>query len=424
MLENIKRILEDNGLRIVLESIPHVRSCSVGVWINRGSRHEPQDKVGISHFLEHMVFKGTDKRNAREIASSIESAGGSIDAFTGREYTCFHAKVLDEYLELAIDVLSDLIHSPTLSEENLEREKQVVYEEIRNMEDTPDDLVHQLYSQTVWGDHPLGYPLLGNYQTVGALKREDVLEFLQKKYIAPNIVISVAGNIDFDSALDTIRTRFSFLSRRAGATDVSNHGGAVRQKAAWKEKSVETRHIDHNCQQTHLCMGTVSFAHTDPRRYSLLLLSNIMGGGMSSRLFQRVREEEALAYVVYSFQQFYLDTGLFGVYVGVEPTNRDKAIQVVLEENRKLYEHGVSDEELSHAKNQLKGQLLMGLESTTTRMYRMASYELNGMEYQRVDKVIEMIEKVGPEDISEVAGMILAPQRIACVSLGPNNNGG
>jgi len=416
MQENVQRIVEENGMRMVLERIPHVRSCSIGVWLTRGSRHEPPDKIGISHFLEHMVFKGTSKRNAKEIATAIESVGGSLDAFTGREYTCFHAKVLDEYVELAVDVLSDLINSPTISEENLQREKQVIYEEIRNMEDTPDDLIHQLYSETIWGDNPLGYPLLGTYQTVAALKRDDILEYLHQNYIAPNLVISLAGNVDFNSTIDIIREKFSFLSSRstAGDDEIPTPPGEPRRAV--------NRHLNRDCQQTHLCLGTASFSHSDARRYALLLLSNIVGGGMSSRLFQRVREEEALAYVVYSFQQFYLDTGLFGVYVGTEPSKREKTLRVIREEYAKLLEEPVSEQELNHAKNQLKGQLMLGLESTTTRMFRLANFEINRESYQKVDEVLAKINAVTPEDITAVARIILNPENLCSVSLGPNHN--
>lgn len=415
MQEDVRRIVEDDGMRIVLEHIPHVRSCSVGVWVRRGSRHESPEKVGISHFLEHMVFKGTERRNAREIASSIESVGGSIDAFTGREYTCFHARVLDEYIDLGFDVLSDLISSPLLSKEHMEREKQVVYEEIRNMEDAPDDLVHQLYSETVWGDGPLGYPLLGTYETVRSLSCEDIRAYMNDEYVAPNFVISVAGNINYEATLELIRRNFAFLEQRGGLS-----GNGQGRKVDLDGLKPLTRHLERDCQQTHICMGSVSFAHSDPRRYALLLLSNILGGGMSSRLFQRVREDEGLAYVVYTYQQFYKDAGLFGVYVGTEPSQRRKAIKVVSEEFARILLESVSEQELEHAKNQLKGQLLIGLESTTTRMFRLANFELNGQGYQPVDKVIGRIEAVTPDNIYSVAKLILDPDRMYSVSLGPD----
>lgn len=419
MKEDVRRIVGDGGMRVMLEHIPHVRSCSLGVWLSRGSRHEPVDKIGISHFLEHMVFKGTSRRTAKQIASSVESVGGSIDAFTGREYTCFHCRVLDEYVELALDVLSDLIDSPTMSEENIEREKLVVYEEIRNMEDSPDDMIHQFYSQAIWGEDPLGYPLLGTYETVGSLKRADMLDYLHREYVSPNFVISIAGNINFDCTLDLIREKFSFLANRpAGGMD----GFKAMLARNIDDFTPVTRHLNRDCQQTHLCLGTVSFAHADTRRYALLLLSNIIGGGMSSRLFQRVREEEALAYVVYSFQQFYVDTGLYGVYMGTEPSRRDRTIGVVQDEYHKFLKEGVTEEELQHAKNQLKGQLLLGLESTTTRMFRLANFELNNESYLPADEVIRKIEAVSPDEIYEVARVILDPERICSVSLGPNHN--
>jgi predicted Zn-dependent peptidase len=414
MEENVKRSMTGSGMRLILERIPHVRSCSIGVWINRGSRHEWPAKVGISHFLEHMVFKGTSRRSAREIANSIEAVGGSLDAFTSREYTCFHAKVLDENIGFAIDVLSDLIESPTMADDQMEREKQVVYEEIRNMEDTPDDLIHQLYSETIWGDGPLGYPLLGTYETVGALQRQDVLDYLNHEYTAPNLVVSLAGNFEFEPIIDLLQSRFAFAANRTG------NGGIVRSESSPGNGSgPATRHLVRDCQQTHLCLGTVGLAHADPRRYAFLLLSNILGGGMSSRLFQRVREEEALAYVVYSFQQFYRDSGVFGVYVGVEPRQRDRVIQVIREEYEDILKNGVSPEELTNSKNQLKGQLVLGLESTTTRMFRLANFEVNGEVYQPIDEVISRVQEVSPEDIAEVAGIILDPGKLYCVTLGP-----
>jgi predicted Zn-dependent peptidase len=284
------------------------------------------------------------------------------------------------------------------------------------MEDAPDDLVHQLYSETVWGKLPLGYPLLGTYETVRSLQSDDIREYLNSEYIAPNIVVSVAGNLNYEATLELIRRNFAFLDSRSTTPAGGNghHGGLNLDTF----KPV-VRHLARECQQTHICMGTVSFAHSDPRRYALLLLSNILGGGMSSRLFQRVREDEGLAYVVYTFQQFYRDAGLYGVYVGTEPSQRGRAMDVVADEFGTLLSEGVDEQELEHAKNQLKGQLLIGLESTTTRMFRLANFELNGEGYQPVDKVIDRIESVTPEHIRQVAKVILDPDRQFAVSLGP-----
>jgi len=405
---------------VVLERIPHVRSCSIGVWITRGSRHEAGEKVGISHFLEHMVFKGTPRRTAREIATSIESVGGTLDAFTSREYTCFHAKILDEHIALAVDVLSDLLDSPIMSEENIEREKQVIYEEIRNMEDTPEDLIHQLYAKTIWGEGPLGYPLLGTFETVDSLERDEVLDFLNRQYTGPNIVVSAAGKFDCRSMFELIQEKFSFLNRRHAAGPGTDR--PAKDRPLQQNCRPVTRHLPRDCQQTHLCLGAISFAHADPRRYALLILNNIIGGGMSSRLFQRVREEEALAYVVYSFQQFYLDTGVTGLYLGVEPSQRDRALEVIQQEYSKLLEQGVDGQELEHAKYQLKGHLLLGLESTGTRMFRLANFEVNDEPYLPIDEVITRVQSVGAEEIREVAQVILSPERLFCVSLGPNHD--
>ena len=372
MSTDIKRTVLDNGMTVVVENIPHVRSCSIGLWINRGSRHEPVEKVGVSHFLEHMVFKGTGKRNAREIAMSVESVGGSLDAFTSREYTCFHSRVLDENIELAIDVLSDLIDSPLLHDEHIEREKQVIYEEIRNMEDTPDDLIHQLYSQTIWDNGPLGFPLLGTHESLTALSRDDVLGYLVSQYVAPNIIISAAGSLDPDDFIKLVEQKFQFLNHRP----VSSNGKNGSQPPKFSVPA--DFHFSRDCQQTHLCIGARSFPHADPRRYTLLILNNLIGGGMSSRLFQRVREEEALAYVVYSFQQFYRDAGLSGVYVGIEPSQREHTIEVIRDEYANLLKSGIDEAELESSKNQLKGQLVIGMESTNTRMFRLANIEIHG----------------------------------------------
>jgi len=414
-IEQVKHLTTESGLRIVMERIPHVRSCSLGVWINRGSRHEPLENVGISHLLEHMVFKGTSRRDVKEIANSIESVGGSLDAFTSREYTCFHAKVLDEYCDFALDVLADLIDTPCLAEDQLAREKQVVYEEIRNMEDTPDDLIHQLYSETIWGGGPLGYPLLGTYETVESIGGEDLRRYLTGQYTARNMVISVAGNIDFGAVEATIRDKYAFTAARNG-------NGAPAAAADSQTASVPVRrHFSRACQQTHLCLGSLGMSHSDPRRYAFLLMSSIVGGGMSSRLFQRVREEEALAYVVYSFQQFYRDMGVYGVYAGVEPSRSEHAVEVIRQEYANILSQGVTAEELEGAKNQLKGQLVLGLESTTTRMFRLANFELNEEPYQPIDDVIANIQTVSLEDVADIAAQVLDPDSQYVVSLGPDS---
>ena len=413
---DIKRTVLDNGMIVVVENIPHVRSCSIGLWINRGSRHEPIEKVGVSHFLEHMVFKGTRKRNAREIAMSIESVGGSLDAFTSREYTCFHSRVLDENIELAIDVLSDLIDSPLLQDEHIEREKQVIYEEIRNMEDTPDDLIHQLYSQTIWDNGPLGFPLLGTPESLTALSRDDVLGYLVSEYVAPNIIISAAGSLDPEEFIRLVEKKFEFLNHRA----VSSNGKNGNETPKFSEPA--DFHFPRDCQQTHLCIGARSFPHADPRRYTLLILNNLVGGGMSSRLFQRVREVEALAYVVYSFQQFYRDAGLSGVYVGIEPSQRQHTIEVIRDEYANLLKTGIDEEELVSSKNQLKGQLVIGMESTNTRMFRLANIEIHGEKFLPVDEVISRLERVTVDEINGVAELILTPDNLYRVSLGPEQS--
>jgi len=411
----INRTVLPNEIRVLSEKIPHVRSCAIGVWVTRGSRHESEETLGIYHLLEHMVFKGTEKRTAKDIAYQLESVGGSLNAFTEHEYTCYHARILDEHLNLALELISDLLLNSVFDEHELEKEKQVVFEEMKNLQDTPDEMVHQLFRESIWGDGPLGRSGLGTDETISAITAQVLREHIGNEYSSNRLVVAVAGNVDHQELVDSIGNYF----------DLPGPNG--RSSADETDVDVPLQdptqaHFTSDISQTHLCMGTVTFSHSHRLRFPLLVLNSALGGGMSSKLFQTIREREGLAYSVYSFQQFYEDTGFGGTYVGVEPVNVERTVDLVLTEYRDVLKNGLAQEELDGSKNQLIGQLMIGLESTNARMYRLAGYELNGEDFLSMDEVIRRVKDVSMDHIKEVAQIALAPERLWRVSLGPKSS--
>ena len=309
MTESLARAELNGGLLVLTEELPALRSASIGVWVRTGSVREQPREMGVSHMLEHMVFKGTSRRNARDIALVLERLGGSLDAYTTREHTCYSARVLDDHLDTALDVLADLVLQPLLRAEDLELEREVILEEIATVEDTPDDLIFDLHSSALWGDHPYGYSILGTRETVTALRDDDLRRVHAREYRKPNIVIAAVGNIKHEQVVARISELF----------DAAPNGGPNdEQRLPPPMVPHEARHVRPTAQ-THIVFGTRTFGHGDPRRYALVLLSNAFGGGMSSRLFQKVREEMGLAYSVYAFQSFYKLSGVSGVYVGTRP---------------------------------------------------------------------------------------------------------
>lgn len=378
------------GLRIVMEQIPTVRSVTIGIWILAGSRNENPSNNGISHFLEHMLFKGTKTRTAQNIAESFDSIGGQINAFTSKEYTCLYARVLDNHKEYAIEVLSDMFFNSTFDEVEIEREKKVVLEEIKMYEDTPDDIVHDLLAKASYGDHPLGFPILGTEETVNSFTRDMLIDYYQKQYTPEHVVVSVAGNVD-PSFIETIEKYFDCFTTKGEAQPLEKPTILANQLK---------RHKD--TEQAHLCIGYQGLALDDEDIFSLIMINNVLGGSMSSRLFQEIREKEGLAYSVFSYHSSFLDHGLLTIYAGtgVEqlPYVQDKIDEIVTQ----FVEKGITDKELMNSKEQLKGNMVLGLESTNSRMSRNGKNELLLNRHRSLDEMIQAIEAVNQESIQRV----------------------
>src|SRR5262245_50022056 len=348
-----------------------VRSVALGIWVKTGSVHEPAAEMGVSHMLEHMVFKGTQQRTAHEIALVLERLGGSLDAYTTREHTCYQARVLDEHLDIAAEVLADLVLNPVLRASDLELEREVVLEEISTVEDTPDDLVFDLHSRALWGDHPYGYSILGTRESVCALTEERLRRAHERAYRLPNLIIAAAGSVNHDAFVAHVRELFS------GAPG----GGELGGPAEPVNGKQEVQHSKRQCAQQHIVFGTRVFGHRDPRRYALVMLSNAFGGGMSSRLFQKVREELGLAYSVYTYQSFHEMAGVTGVYVGTRHEWAERATDVIRQEYTRLVQDGLTATELDDIKGQVKGQIVIALESSNSRLHRLAGTALYGEEF-------------------------------------------
>lgn len=404
------RVVLPSGITIVGERMESVRSAAIGVWIRVGSRHEARAESGMTHFLEHVVFKGTRRRDALEIALAIESVGGHLDAFTGREVTCFNARVLEEHLDLAVDVLSDLTLHPRLDPADVEKEKGVIIEEIRNYEDTPDDRVHDLFSDVVWRGHPLGNRILGTEESVRAFSNGAIAGYHARHYTLPNLLVSVAGRFDWDRVVSVVEETFADAPR-----------GEPSRPAPVSPAGRGVIHHQHELAQQYLCVGGAGLPHEHPDRYALVLLSALLGGGMSSRLFQRVREKEGLAYSVYTYADSYSDAGIFCASMSVQPTHGRKAVRATLEEFDRVAEHGVPPDELRAVKAQLKGNLLLGLESTTNQMTRLARSEIYSGRYVAVDELIASVDRITEDDVKRLARGMAARESLCLVALGPSD---
>jgi len=409
-----RRTVLPNGLTVLSEQMPGVRSVAFGAWVRAASLHEPRELMGVSHLLEHMVFKGTARRSAKQIALELEALGGSLDAFTSREHTVYQARVLDEHLEIAADVIGDFVFGPSLRASDLDLERKVVLEEIAMVDDTPDDLVFELHNEALWGSHPYGYSILGTRDTVSSLDTADLRALHERAYHPSQLVVAASGNVEHDALLETLE-RTGWTARVGG--------DATRLTVPPPRSEAPTRrHIERDGAQTHIVVGSATVAHEDPRRHAVILLSSILGGGMSSRLFQRVREELGLAYSVYTFQSFHADVGMHGVYVGTGPETARDALEAIHLELADVAEHGLPESELAMGKSQLKGQITLSLESVTARMYRCAAVELYGEPYRSLDEMLTLVDSVTSEQVAEVAREFFAPERQTVVSLGPGEH--
>jgi predicted Zn-dependent peptidase len=405
---DIQRSILPNGIRIITETMPHVRSVSVGVWIGTGSRRETPEEQGISHFIEHMLFKGTTSRSAEDIARSVDSIGGNLDAFTGKEMVCYNTKVLDEHLPIAMDVLSDLVLHPKFDAEDIEKEKGVILEEIKMDADNPDGLVHEIFSSNFWKDHSLGRAILGTRETVKAFTRTMIIHYYRRIYSPENIVITAAGNLDHGSLADLVRPAFAAIKPTAPVPPLD--APATHARISLRSKK--------DLEQVHLCMGVPSFGVAHEERFNCYVLNTVLGGGMSSRLFQNIREKRGLAYAVFSEIMPYADTGCLTVYAGTSLESAKHVVDCVMKEFRSLKEEPVPAEELRRSKDHLKGSLMLGLESTSSRMSNLARQELHFGRFFTLDELVEGIEKVTEDDAQRIARTFFDTERVAVAVLG------
>ncbi|MEI5906227.1 pitrilysin family protein [Bacillus spongiae] len=392
----IKRYTCQNGLRIVLEEIPTVRSIAIGVWIGTGSVNENSQNNGISHFLEHMLFKGTKTRSAREIAESFDKIGGQVNAFTSKEYTCYYAKVLDNHSSYALEILADMFFNSTFDKDELEKEKKVVYEEIKMYEDTPDDIVHDMLGKAIYQDHSLGYPILGTEQTLSTFTSDTLKEYVHNMYAPEEVVISIAGNVE-ESFMKQVEKLFG--SYTGGVREPKDEKPVFHAVQISKKKEIE---------QAHLCLGFEGFKVGHPDIYNLIVLNNILGGSMSSRLFQEVREQKGLAYSIFSYHSAYQDSGLVALYGGTGATQLQELFETIQQTLSTITKDGVTENEFLNSKEQLKGNLLLSLESTNSRMSRNGKNELLLRKHRSLDEIVEDIDKVSLSAVNETAKTIFS----------------
>jgi predicted Zn-dependent peptidase len=406
VIEYKKTVLE-NSLRIVTEKIPSARSISIGVWIDVGTRDEQPDENGMSHFTEHMFFKGTRTRSALKIASSLESLGGSLNAFTSREQTCYHALVLDEHIEQAVEIISDILMNSTLTPTNIEREKLVVVEEIREVNDTPADRIHELFADSFWRGQPLGWPIMGTEENVLSFNRRRLKAFMRKHYRAGRIVVAAAGNVYHRRLVSLVKEKLHF------APGVGGRGKQSKDPAGTYIKFYK-----NNSNQAHVCIGFPGLSFNHPERLRVLVLHTYLGGGMASVLFQKIREEKGMAYTVYTFPDFYRDCGAFGVYLATDRRHLRGATQIILREFEKVKRIRLQKSKLEEIKDQFKGSLLLGMESTSGRMNRLGRQEVLMGKYIFTHEAIREIRKIEPDDLRETARKILNPDNMTITVLG------
>jgi len=397
-----------NGIKVITEAMPHVRSVSVGIWISSGSRRESAEENGLSHFIEHMLFKGTANRSAEDIARSVDSIGGNLDAFTAKEMVCFNTKVLDEHLPVALDVLSHLVLNPAFRDEDIEKEKGVILEEIKMDADSPDYLVHEIFSSNFWKDHPLGKPILGTRETVKRFNQAMVQDYYRGVYTPSNLLITAAGNLGHERLVNLARERFEALPARG--PEPPQAAPATHARISLRSKK--------DLEQVHVCLGVPSYPIPHEDRFTCYVLNTMLGGGMSSRLFQNIRERQGLAYAVFSELNPYSDTGCLSVYAGTSLESAKKVVESVLKEFTDLKQQTAPAEEVRRAKDHLKGSLMLSLESTSSRMSNLARQEMHFRRFFSLDELAESIEQVTAEDVQRVAQTFFDQKNVALTVLG------
>ena len=407
-MENVNKEVLDNGLTILTEHMPHVRSISMGVWLKTGSRSETRELNGVAHFVEHLLFKGTDRRTAEEIAREVDTIGGHLDAFTGKETVCYSAKVLDDHLPVAFDILSDLVLNPKFDPDEMERERRVVLEEIKMEEDTPDDLICEIFTQNFWRNQPLGRPILGTRRTVSRLDRDTVVGFFREFYAPDQLVIAAAGNVDHPHILDLVAKKFGHLENQSNGHDLA-------PAKTYGSISMRTK---KELEQVHICLGVPACSLTHADRFTFYILSTILGAGMSSRLFQNIREKQGLAYAIYSGLSSFQDTGCLSVSAGTSLENAGKVVSSIMQEFRDLKKRRVEAEELRRAKDHLKGSLLLSLESSSSRMSNLARQELYFGDYTPPQETILNVEQVSADEVQALAHSVFDTRQVALTVLG------
>jgi predicted Zn-dependent peptidase len=410
----VRRTVLPGGLRVVTEFLPAVRSVALGIWVGVGSRDEDQAHAGATHYLEHLLFKGTGRRTALEISAEMDAVGGEMNAFTAKEYTCYYARVLDADLPLAVDVLSDMVTNSLITPKDVDAERNVVLEEIAMNEDDPSDTVHEAFTAKLFGDTPLGRPILGTVDSINAITREQIFEHYRARYTPEHLVVAAAGNLDHDAVVQLVAQAFGSALERAAEPAPPRLNGSHSGFGA--QAGVGTTLVSRGIEQANLVLGCEALARTDDRRFALGVLNAAFGGGMSSRLFQEVREKRGLAYSVYSFSAQHADTGMWGIYVGCLPAKADEVLAICAEEVTRVVDGGLTDAELARGKGQVRGSIVLGLEDPSSRMSRLGKSELVYPRLEPVDEVLASIDAVTHDDIRAVAAEILTrPKALAVV---------
>ncbi len=408
MKKTVNKTTLKNGVRILTKKIPHVRSVSMGVWVNVGARDESPEENGLSHLIEHMIFKGTRKRTAFQIAKEFDALGCQTNAFTGYENTCYYAKVVDTHVETVVDILSDVFLNSVFDEKEVEKERPVIFQEIGMVEDNPEEYVHVLSGKAFWGNNPLGRPVLGTRENILGFKAKDIKKYFKRFYQPERIIISIAGNLSHDRSVDLIGTYFESIKP----------GNSFPERITPSRQSSIDLH-NRDSEQAHICLGTNGISITDSRRFAFSILNTVFGGNMSSRLFQKIRENRGLAYSVYSFISSYADTGMFGAYVGVNPSKANEATKLILYEMNRLKKVGIDKSELKDAKEYIKGNLLLASESIDNQMVRLAQSEINFNKHIPLQRVVDKIEAVTADDVIDLAKALFQTDQLSFTMLGP-----
>lgn len=407
--DDIVKVQLKNGVRVVTEKVPGVRSVALGIWVGAGSRHEDDQNAGITHFIEHLMFKGTEKRTAPEIAEALDSVGGQLNAFTTKEFTCYYAKTLDEHFDVALDVLSDMFFNSKFSPKAIDKERGVVEEEIKMYEDAPDELIHDLFVQTVWPHHPLGKPILGTIKSLEGMTRDKIISYIQNNYLPERTVIAVAGNIEHQAIQDKVEAIFEKM----------NSTKKPMQIQPPEAVEVNVTNLTKDTGQVQICLGTGGLSQHDERIYPIYILNNVLGGGLSSRLVQSIREERGLAYTVFCYHTAFCDTGLFTFYAGTSPTKYDEVITLLMKEIDKVVKDGITEKELNKTREQIKGNLFLGLESVSSRMTRIGRNELCLNKIVRPEEVVQRISAVTLKDVHAIAKDLLGNKEFSLSTIGP-----